>query len=180
MRRSQLCALVAPALVAVCTACGTDMNSPIDHATMHANAASSAANTAANAGAAGLIKTVKSATARFHSTVQATRHGYAVASPCIEAPGLGGMGFHWVNNALVDPVFDPTNPEAVLYDTKGKLVAVEYIVIDVGQPRPSFNGYPFDIGGTPVPVAHYSLHAWVHLDNPTGVHTPFNPRVSCS
>ena len=180
MRTSQLCALVAPALVAVLAACGTDMNSPIDHATMHASAAASTASAAANTGAAGLIKTVKSQTARFHSTVQATKNGYAVASPCIEVPGLGGMGFHWVNQSLVDPVFDPKNPEALLYDSQGKLVAVEYIVIDIGQPRPAFDGYQFDIGGTPVPVAHYSLHAWVHLDNPNGVHTPFNPAVSCS
>ena len=90
------------------------------------------------------------------------------------------MGFHWVNNALVDPVFDPKNPEAVLYDTQGKLVAVEYIVIDIGQPRPAFDGYPFDIGGTPVPVPHWSLHTWVHFDNPAGVHAPWNPNISCS
>jgi len=57
---------------------------------------------------------------------------------------------------------------------------VEYIVINVGQPQPSFDGHPFDVGGTPVPVPHWSLHAWVHLDNPNGVHTPFNPSVSCS
>lgn len=179
-RNSHLRALVAPALAVALASCGSDMSSPTSHATMHANAAASTASAAANAAHAGLLKTVKSATARYHSSVQATKNGYAIASPCISAPGLGGMGFHWVNDNLVDPVFDPVKPEAVLYDTRGKLVAVEYIVIDVGQPRPSFNGHLFDIGGTPVPVAHWSLHAWVHLDNPTGVHTPFNPRVSCS
>ena len=90
------------------------------------------------------------------------------------------MGFHWVNQALVDPVFQPGKAEALLYDMQGKLVAVEYIVIDVRQPRPSFNGQLFDIGGTPVPVPHYSLHAWLHLENPSGMFTPFNPNVSCS
>lgn len=170
-------AVVAPALILV-AACGTEASAPVDHASMHAGAAVPAA--AANAAAAGLAKRVASATARFHSQVQATKAGYVVSSPCVAVPGLGGMGFHWVNNALVDPVFDPVNPEAVLYDTNGKLVAVEYIVIDVGQPRPSFDGHPFDIGGTPVPVPHYSLHAWVHMDNPNGVFTPFNPDLSCS
>lgn len=169
--------LAAPALVAL-VACGTEASAPVDHSSMHANALSASA--AANAGAAGLVKTVASATARFHSQVQATKEGYAESSPCVAVPGLGGMGFHWVNGALVDPVFDATKPEAVLYDTKGKLVAVEYIVIDVGQPRPSFDGHPFDVGGTPVPVPHYSLHAWVHMDNPSGTFAPFNPALSCS
>jgi hypothetical protein len=171
-------ALVVPALAAL-TACATESSAPLDHSTMHMSAATSA-STAANAGAAGLAKSVHAATARFHSQVQATKNGYAIASPCVAVPGLGGMGFHWVNNQLVDPVFDAMNPEAVLYDTQGKLVAVEYIVIDVGQPRPSFDGQLFDIGGTPVPVPHYSLHAWVHMDNPNGMFTPFNPALSCS
>lgn len=170
-------AVVAPVLMLV-AACGTEASAPVDHARMHAGAAVPSA--AANAEAAGLVKRVASATARFNSQVQASKAGYAVSSPCVAAPGLGGMGFHWVNNALVDPVFDPVKPEAVLYDTNGKLVAVEYIVIDVGQPRPSFDGHPFDIGGTPVPVPHYSLHAWVHMDNPNGVFAPFNPALSCS
>lgn len=180
VRPSHLRALVAPALVAALAACGTETSSPVDHATMHAGAASSAASTAANVAAAGLLKAVKSVSARYHSTTQATKNGYVVSSPCVEVPGVGGMGYHWVNNSLVDPVFDPLNPEVVLYGPTGKLVAVEYIVIDVGQPRPSFNGYPFDIGGTPVPVPHYSLHTWVHFDNPAGVHAPFNPNISCS
>ncbi len=174
-------AVVAPVLMLV-AACGTESSAPVDHASMHSGMHSGATvpAAAANAAAAGLAKRVASATARFHSQVQATKAGYVVSSPCVAVPGLGGMGFHWVNNALVDPVFDPVNPEAVLYDTNGKLVAVEYIVIDVGQPRPSFDGHPFDIGGTPVPVPHYSLHAWVHMDNPNGVFTPFNPDLSCS
>lgn len=126
---------------------------------------------------------VRQATARFHSTVQATEAGYVVGSPCVAAPGLGGMGFHWVNNSLVDPSFDPFAPEAVLYEPgptgKLRLVAVEYIVIDVGQPAPTFGGRVFDVGGTPVPVPHWSLHVWVHKDNPAGLFTPFNPDVVC-
>jgi len=126
---------------------------------------------------------VKSATARFHSTTQASRAGYAGASPCVAAPGLGGMGFHWVNEDLVDPSFDALNPEAVLYEPsangKLKLVAVEYIVINVGQPAPTFAGRAFDVGGTPVPVPHWSLHVWLHKENPNGIFTPFNPAVVC-
>lgn len=176
---------VVPVLMLV-AACGTEASAPVDHASMHANAhagvhaGSAVASEAANADAAQLARRVAAETARFKSQVQATKAGYAVSSPCVEAPGMGGMGFHWVNGALVDPVFHPGKPEAVLYDTKGKLVAVEYIVIDVGQPRPSFAGYPFDIGGTPLPVPHYSLHAWVHTTNPRGMFAPFNPDLRCS
>lgn len=130
-----------------------------------------------------LVKAVQIATARFHSTRQASKAGYAEASPCVAAPGLGGMGFHWVNDGLVDPEFQPLRPEAVLYapDRHGnlKLVAVEYIVIDVGQPAPTFAGHPFDVGGTPVPVPHWSLHVWLHKENPAGLFTPFNPTVTC-
>jgi hypothetical protein len=126
---------------------------------------------------------VRQATASLHAPNRATEAGYAVASECVAVPGLGGMGFHWVNGALVDPVFDPLRPEAVLYapGPRGQLqlVAVEYIVIDVGQPAPTFDGQPFDVGGTPVPVPHWSLHVWVHKDNPNGLFTPFNPSIVC-
>lgn len=98
-------------------------------------------------------------------------------------PGLGGMGFHRVNSGLVDPAFDPLAPEAVLCEPgptgQLRLVAVEYIVIDVGQPAPTFAGQPFDGGGAPIPVAHWTLHVWVHKDNPAGLFAPFNPDVVC-
>jgi hypothetical protein len=133
--------------------------------------------------ASDLANQVKEATARYHSDEQATKDGYAVASPCVALPGVGGMGFHWINGALVDPVFEPLKPEAVLYgpDANGRtqLVAVEYIVINVGQPRPSFDGHLFDIGGAPIPVAHWTLHVWVHLSNPNGLFNPWNPAVVC-
>lgn len=130
-----------------------------------------------------MLLKVKAFSAPFHSTAFATRAGYAQASPCVAAPGLGGMGFHWVNDALVDPVFEPLRPEALLYepDARGRLrlVGVEYIVLDVGQPAPTFAGHPFDVGGSPIPAPHWTLHVWVHKANPSGVFTPFNPRVSC-
>jgi hypothetical protein len=67
----------------------------------------------------------------------------------VSVPGVGGMGYHWLNPTLVDDVFDPLQPEVVLYATGSdgelKLVAIEYIVIDVGQGRPEFAGYEFDI-----------------------------------
>jgi hypothetical protein len=132
-----------------------------------------------------LLKELRQATARFHSTQQATRAGYEVVSHCVVAmdPALGAMGYHWANQSLIDPIFEISKPEAVLYepDKNGnlKLVAAEYIVINVGQDRPYFGDQPFDIGGTPVPVPHWSLHVWLWKDNPNGIFINYNPNVSC-
>jgi hypothetical protein len=135
-----------------------------------------------------LLKAVRQETARFNSTTHAVRAGYAAETEhCVAHPQLGGMGYHWVNGALIDPVFDPMKPEALLY-ARGKggnfrLTGVEYIVIDIGQPHPEFDGYPLDVGGVPplmeAGIPHWSLHVWVHEDNPAGVFTPFNPSISC-
>lgn len=144
------------------------------------SAAGIAASHAANAE---LLKSLRAATARFHSTTQAIKAGYEPDDHCVSVPGLGGMGYHWANFSLVDPVFDPLKPEAVLYETGPdgnlRLVAVEYIVIKAGQGWPMFGSHAFDDGGTPVPVPHWSLHVWVHKENPNGTFTPFNPTVSC-
>jgi len=130
-----------------------------------------------------LLLSVRRATAKFHSTAQAIAAEYEPDEHCVSAPGLGGMGFHWVNPSLVDPAFDPLKPEAILYAMGPggnlRLIAVEYIVINVGQPAPMFGDQPFDIGGTPVPVPHWSLHVWLYENNPSGIFTPFNPNISC-
>lgn len=127
-----------------------------------------------------LANKVRVAMSRYHSKDEATAGGYALASPCISNPPTGGMGFHWVNGSLVDPTFDPMNPEAVLYGPNGKLVAIEYIVINVGQPRPSFDGHPFDINGAPIPVPHWTLHVWLWQENPSGLFFMWNPTIVCS
>lgn len=177
---------VAGAFVAVVAtwACSDDATSATALANQHVHeqsvdAAKSPIGGAGNA----LLKQVHAATARFHSTVQAEKAGYSADPFCVEHPTLGGMGHHWANTALVDPIFDPLKPEVMLYapDRNGnlKLVAIEYIVINSGQAAPTFAGHPFDVGGTPVPVAHWSLHVWLVKPNPAGLFTPFNPDVSC-
>jgi hypothetical protein len=129
------------------------------------------------------LQAVRGATARFHSKAQALKAGYQRNDHCVSIPGLGGMGYHWLNPLLLDDVFDPLQPEVMLYATGSdgelKLVAIEYIVLDVGQDRPEFAGYPFDILGTPQRVPHWSLHVWLYEENPNGIFTPFNPNISC-
>ena len=130
-----------------------------------------------------LLKAVRSVTARMNSTTYAVAAGYVPNEHCVAHPTLGGMGYHWANPTRVDATFDPLRPEAVLYvdgpNGQRRLAAVEYIIVDVGQPRPSFGGQLMDVGGTPLPVAHWSLHVWLYEENPNGLFTPFNPRVSC-
>jgi len=133
-----------------------------------------------------LLKEVRQATSRFHSTTQALKYNYTPAEECVEVPGLGGMGYHWVNQGLVDATFNPLQPEAVLYAPGPggnlRLIAVEYIVLNVNGnvPRPYFGSQPFDTRGTPLPVDHYSLHVWLYEENPNGLFTPFNPVISCN
>lgn len=131
-----------------------------------------------------LLAQVRGATAKYQRVEVAIADGYLEASHCVYNDELGaGMGYHFVNQGLVDPVFDPLQPEALLFEKgkngKFKLVGVEYIVIDVGQPHPYFGNHPFDVGGTPVPVDHYSLHVWIWKHNPLGMFFPYNSNVSC-
>lgn len=140
------------------------------------------------------LQALKAATARYHSLEQAEADGYSLqGEPCVAEPGLGVMGVHAVNPALVvDSASDPLRPDILLYapDENGKLrlVGVEYLVFDEDDnlatdgDRPSIFGQPFDgpmPGHTPVMPAHYDLHIWVWSDNPAGMFAPFNPSLSC-
>lgn len=126
-----------------------------------------------------LLKEVRRATSRFHSSQQAAIAGYEETDHCVPR-----MGFNRINPSLVDPAFDPERPEVLLYapgpNAQPKLFAVEYIVINRGQTRPSFAGYPFDVGGTPLGVPHWSPHVWLCEENPNGIFTAWNPEISCS
>ena len=174
--------LLGPALLLLLfTSCQKEAR----HELVEENVSSASKNVSASteASQSDLLKSVRQATAKFHSTTQAIASGHEPDHHCVSVPGLGGMGFHWVNPSLVDPVFDPLKPEVVLYapgpGSQLRLVALEYIVINVGQPRPSFGDQLFDIGGTPVPVPHWSLHVWLYENNTSGMFAPFNPNVSC-
>ncbi|TME34941.1 MAG: hypothetical protein E6I66_00435 [Chloroflexi bacterium] len=149
----------------------------------------------ANAGAADL-STARAATAGFHQVEAAKAAGYgefrdAANIACIETPGVGVMGIHYVNGALVsDGVVDAATPEALVYQPIGngklRLVAVEYIVFYsmwAGSSKPSLFGQDFKLVWTPnrygIP-AFYELHAWVWQNNPSGMFKDWNPSGSCT
>lgn len=131
---------------------------------------------------------VRAATARFHDVAVATAEGYVPAGQCEEVPGLGVMGVHYVNPALVeDAVVDPARPEILLYLPTGnglRLVGVEWFVAEAasGGTHPEILGVPFDgpmAGHAPGMPEHYDLHAWVWAHNPVGMFHAWNPSLSC-
>ncbi len=137
----------------------------------------------------------KPATAAFHDLDKAKAAGYTFRLPdvtgatCIAQPGLGGMGVHMVNTALLDGTIDAEAPEALVYEEKAdgdlKLAALEYVVFQAdwkGSKPPALFGREFDFVPSPnrfgLP-AFYALHAWIWKPNPSGILTPWNPRVTC-
>jgi hypothetical protein len=141
---------------------------------------------------------VRHATARFRSLKAADSAQYKEfydvnGIACIDMPGTGAMGVHFVNQAFVgDAVLNPLAPEALVYAPDGrghlKLAAVEYIVIKAAWDAtntapPSLFGTTFDFTDSPnrygLP-AFYSLHAWVWKHNPAGTLKMWNPKVNCA
>ncbi len=137
---------------------------------------------------------VRKATARYHRPAAALAEGYVATEHCVEDPALGGMGFHYVNPALLaDPGLDPTRPEVLLYESlpggKLRLVAVEWFAVDPDQNvttddgRPSLFGVPFDgpmLGHEPGMPVHFDLHAWIWKHNPAGTFSAWNSEVRCA
>jgi hypothetical protein len=130
-----------------------------------------------------LLAQVRRATAKYQRLEVAEADGYELSEHCVYNEELGGMGHHAVNAGLLGTDFDPLKPQALLYeatpDGKYNLVGVEYIVFNIDQPHPHFGNQLFDVGGTPIPDPHYSLHVWVWKANPNGMYTAYNPNVSC-
>ena len=135
-------------------------------------------------------------TAAFHNIANAAGYGLftdAAGMACIDKPGVGTMGVHYVNGDLVgDWHEDAATPEALVYEpTKNgrlRLVAVEYVVIkeawdEHNDEAPSLFGVPFDETGASNRYGlppYYSLHAWVWKQNPAGVFEDWNPDATCA
>lgn len=130
---------------------------------------------------------VRAATAEFHDLAVANAAGWSVrASDCVAVPGVGGMGYHYVNPSLMtDGLVDEQLPEVLVYapteDGGLRLVAVEWLAPRHIHPTPpSLFGETFHlnphVGG---PLGSWILHAWVWHPNPAGMFADFNPRVSC-
>lgn len=146
----------------------------------------------------------RAATAQYHNESKALADGFFSTFECVEAPGLGAMGVHYVNPIrMMDINVDVSQPEALLYlrqnDGTMRLVGLEYVapvlsngipwfggennpppVVD--NPAPTLFGRTFDgpmAGHTPGQPWHYDLHVWAWRDNPRGLFFPFNSKLSC-
>lgn len=140
------------------------------------------------------LQAAKAASARYHSLEQASAAGFVRGSGCEALPGVGAMGFHYVNPPLLgDPALDPAQPEVLLYAPKPNgglsLAGVEYFAADADQnpatdaDRPSLFGRAFDgpmLGHAPGMPVHYDLHVWFWQANPNGLFAAWNPAVTCS
>jgi len=140
------------------------------------------------------LAVAKEASAPYRNVAVAERAGYSELTDakkiaCIQMPGVGGMGVHYVNGTLVgDATIDPRKPEALVYQPTAKglhLVALEYIVFAAKWKQaapPELFGRTFDYTprgnrfGLP---AFWALHAWVWKPNPTGTVMAWNPTVTC-
>ncbi|HWH94122.1 MAG TPA: hypothetical protein VNT03_09690 [Baekduia sp.] len=135
----------------------------------------------------------RAATARYH--VQHAGYSLlkdAAGIACIDKPGVGGMGIHYVNGDLVaDGQIDATTPELLVYEPEAngreRLVAAEYVVFQsdwdaAHTSRPELFGQEFELtpaGNRYGLPAFYELHAWLWKHNPAGMFDDWNPRVVC-
>lgn len=155
-------------------------------------AASTVSSAAAHANAATLgpelqqwIAGVRSATAPFHQFQTASDAGYsAQITGCMEQPGVGGMGYHYGNPALIDGTVEEFAPELLLYEPqkngRKRLVAVEYIVpfsLWTAPQPPVLHGLTFHANLT---FQVWALHVWTFEHNPRGILADWNPRISCA
>jgi hypothetical protein len=121
----------------------------------------------------------RAATAKYHQIAQAEADGYADIN-FFES----GEGFHWEKGSLIDGVFDPEQPEDLIYAAippeKGlKLVMVEYLVpleFSPDGPPEGFTG-DADVWELNEEFGFWEVRAWVWLNNPDGIFAPFNPRL---
>jgi hypothetical protein len=103
-------------------------------------------------------------------------------------PRVNGSGTHT----------DFSKPAILIYEPQAdgslQLVAVENLVFEKAWKAaghaapPKFQGVSYqrmaDDPATPADEAHmfephYDLHVWLYRDNPNGMFSPFNPKVSC-
>lgn len=123
------------------------------------------------------LASVRAATARFATPDNALAAGYGDIDVVMQ-----NMGYHYLNADLLDATFEVDRPEILVYapDAGGsmKLVAVEYAVpLDLAaEPPAGFSGDD-DVWDRNETFQLWTLHAWIHLDNPDGVFAPYNPKV---
>jgi len=130
------------------------------------------------------VAALRARTAAFHRFEAAAAAGWgARITDCFSNPELGGMGYHYGNPALIDGIVDAAQPELLLYEPQknGRLrfVAVEYVVpftAWTATEPPTLYGQSFHRHEA---FGLWVLHVWHMTENPSGIFTDWNPKVSC-
>lgn len=131
------------------------------------------------------LSLIRSATQEFTAVSAALAAGYTVQlTGCMSDPALGGMGFHIGNPDRTNGTVDLAEPEVLLYeptaDGARALVAVEYIVPFTAWTAtnpPELMGQRFRRNEE---FGVWALHVWLYRENPTGIFSDWNPRVTCT
>ncbi len=133
---------------------------------------------------------LRRATAQYQRPDAAQSAGYDLVpglDHCFNNPGIGAMGYHYINVSLLDTTVDFLQPEAMVYvpGPNGglQLGAVEYIVpaaawyAEGHDHLPMLLGHHFHLNPS---LGVYILHIWTWKNNPAGMFEDWNPKVSCS
>ena len=131
----------------------------------------------------GGLRAATAIASKYASVERATADGFVPTRECVSAPGLGYMGYHFVNPSRFDRRLEPGRPEVVLYkmeDGKPVLAGVEYLLVDADQDLGT-DEHPKVFGHEPGMPVHYDLHVWTHDHNPDGAWSAWNtsPDLSC-
>jgi len=177
-------------LLTLLFACSSDRSAPL----APDGAASDNSPAISESATASQIARLRRLVAPFHNFDKAKAAGWSVQiTPCLVAadlpsqPGAGAMGFHYGKPAFINDGGRVAllQPELLLFEPQknGKLrfVGVEYIVPFADHPAsaapPTLLGQAF----AQVPeFGVWGLHIWVGRHNPSGIFTPWNPKVSCA
>ncbi|WP_297336998.1 hypothetical protein [Algoriphagus sp.] len=136
-----------------------------------------------------MLSALRESTDHFHQVETALQEGHDFISECVSIPNVGGMGYHYVNFPAIFGAYDPTMPQALLYEKmkngKMRLIGVEFVIDqetwDAEHDEPPYFGsreFDFD-NAQALPFTNYQLHVWIWKHNPNGIFEKFNPTVSC-
>ena len=173
--------LAGAALLAACT----DPSTTAPRATGAVGAAP-AAYRGVNSDVEKDLATLRRVTAPLHrfDAGQAAGWKTQITTCMVSAQGLGAMGYHYGNTALIDGTARVDEPELLIYEPEEngtlRLVGVEYIIPLSAWHEPT----PPRLFGREFAVNQHfqvwALHAWVWKENPSGMFASWNPKASCA
>ena len=131
------------------------------------------------------LAALRRSTVRYHDFGAAQEDGYTIkVTGCMENSALGGMGYHYAKESLIDGQVIEARPEVLLYEPRGKgrfrLVGVEFIIpftAWTGSQAPTLYGQTFARNET---FQVWALHVWAWRENAKGVFADWNEAVSCN